>query len=187
MTTLEPVPFVVATLRQYVNSPKQTVVDVGCGPALYRHATSGVYVGVDHLVEPYGSVSRDVDIVATASSMPFEDGSVDVLFTLSAFYAFPDHDAALREFARVLRPQGRLILFDYNRRAQRALERTEGERRPKWMAIGLRRRVQRAGFRDARLLLPKEEQTVGLRRFVGLMREELHGQWAIVTATRGTR
>jgi ubiquinone/menaquinone biosynthesis C-methylase UbiE len=186
MVTLEPVPFVVATLRHYVTLPDQIVVDVGCGPALYRNATEGVYVGVDHVVDPYGSVSRDVDIVASASNMPFEDGSVDVLFTLSAFYSFPDHDAVLGEFLRVLKSGGRLILFDYNRRAQRRLEASEGERRPEWTARGLRKRVRRAGFREVKLLLPRAEQPKGGRRVVELLREELRGQWAIVTATRGT-
>lgn len=186
MATLGPVPFVVATLRRYVTSAEQTLVDVGCGPALYRHATQGVYVGVDHVTEPYGSAGRDVDIVAPANNMPFEDGGVDVLFTLSAFYAFPDHDAALNEFSRVLKPGGRLILFDYNRRAQQRLEVGEGERRPKWTARGLQKRVRGAGFREVQLLLPRAEQPKGGRRLVELLREELRGQWAIVTATRGT-
>jgi ubiquinone/menaquinone biosynthesis C-methylase UbiE len=186
MATLGPVPFVVATLRHYVTSAEQLVVDVGCGPALYRRVTAGRYVGVDHTNVPYGSVSREVDIVASASNMPFEDDSVDVLFTLSAFYAFADHDAVLREFLRVLKPGGRLILFDYNRRAQRRLEVSEDEPRPKWTARGLRKRVRGAGFREVQLLLPRAEQPEGGRRVLELLREELRGQWAIVTATRGT-
>jgi SAM-dependent methyltransferase len=179
-----PVPFVVAILRRYVTSSEQTVVDVGCGPALYRHATPGRYIGVDQTEDAYGAVERDVDVVASADSLPIVDASVDVLFTLSAFYAFGGHDAVLAEFGRVLKPGGRLILFDYNWRGQRALERTERAPRPKWTARGLRARVRRAGFCNAMLLTATAEQPAGLRRLIALVREELSGQWAIVTATR---
>jgi ubiquinone/menaquinone biosynthesis C-methylase UbiE len=179
-----PVPFVVATLQRYVTSSEQTVVDVGCGPAFYRHVTPGRYIGVDQTDDAYGTVERDVDVVASADSLPIADGSIDVLFTLSAFYAFGAYDVVLAEFGRVLKPGGRLILFDYNRRGQKVLERTEGMPRPKWTALGLRAQVRRAGFRNATLLTATAEQPAGLRRLVELVREELRGQWAIVTATR---
>ena len=162
-------------------SPEQVVVDVGCGPGLYRDATPGRYVGVDSSPSSYGA---QPDVVATAEDLPFADASVDVLFTLSAFYQFADPARALVEFRRVLEPGGRLLLFDYNRRAQRRLERVEGSPRPKWTAVGLRRLVAHAGFRQARLLLPQTGQPTGVRRLAALISEELRGQWAIVTAIR---
>jgi SAM-dependent methyltransferase len=49
-------------------------------------------------------------IVATAESMPFEDGSVDAVVVGNAFHHF-DRDAAMAEIRRVLRPGGGLALF----------------------------------------------------------------------------
>jgi SAM-dependent methyltransferase len=179
-----PVDFVVETLRRFVVEPEQVVVDVGCGPSLYRDATVGRYIGVDNEPELYGPSGRGVDVVGAAEDLPLDDASADVLYTLSAFYAFPDHDRALAEFRRVLRPGGRLVLFDYNRRAQAALEVSEGAPRPKWTGRQLRRRVGRAGFDDVELLAPAIEQPRGLRRLAVLTREERRGQWAIVSAVR---
>jgi ubiquinone/menaquinone biosynthesis C-methylase UbiE len=110
--------------------------------------------------------------------------SADLMFTKSALYQFPNPDGAPREFYRVLRQRGRVVLFDYNRRAQKLLERTEHATRPKWTALGLRRRVRHAAFRNVELLLPRVMQPTGLERVALLALEELRGQWAIVTAIR---
>jgi SAM-dependent methyltransferase len=183
-TGMTPVPFVVALLREYVQSEDQLLIDVGCGPALYRDATPGQYVGVDLTLHPYGRVDRHADVVAAADDLPFPNASVDVVFSKSALYQFPDPEAALNEFHRVLRLGGRLLLIDYNRRVQSRLEQTESAARPRWTALGLRSRVRRSGFRDVELLLPAVVQPRGLRRLVALIREELRGQWAIVTGVR---
>jgi SAM-dependent methyltransferase len=180
---LEPEPFIVAALRRYVDAPGRRVIDIGCGPGLYRNATSGEYIGVDQMPDPYPGASH-VDVVAPADCLPFDDMTADLIYTKSALYQFSDPDGALREFYRVLRRGGRVVLFDYNRRVQKLLERTEHAKRPKWTALGLRRRVRRAGFRNVELLLPREVQPTGLERVARLALEELRGEWAIVTGIR---
>jgi ubiquinone/menaquinone biosynthesis C-methylase UbiE len=180
-----PVPFVVALLRRYVQSPGLRVIDVGCGASHYRDVTVGEYVGVDYVANSYGA-SSSIDVIAPAEELPFEDASADLVLTVGALYQFAKPEAALFEFHRVLRPSGRVLIVDYNRRAQKRLERLEKAPRPKWTTAGLRRKVLEAGFGRAELLLPMEVQPSGLERLVRLTIEELRGQWAIVTAVRPT-
>lgn len=176
-----PVPFVTSILRAHAG-PGDRILDIGCGPALYRHVTGAEYVGVDITDEPYNEIPRDVDIVAPGDAIPLDGAAFDLVFSLSAFFQFPDTERALAEMRRLLRPGGRLVLFDYNRRAQRRLQALEGAPRPCWTQWGLRRRVADAGFRDARVLVAAERQPSGPMRMLRLVDEELRGQWAIVTA-----
>jgi SAM-dependent methyltransferase len=178
----QPVPFVVTLLRALAG-PGDRILDVGCGPALYRHVTDAEYVGLDVTDAPYADgLARDVDIVASAEQIPAGDASFDLAFSLSAFLYVPDHDRALHELRRVLRPGGRLLLFDYNHRMQRSLSAREGAPRPCWTQWGLRRRVRAAGFERAKLLVAASTQPSGPIRWARLLDEELRGQWAIVTA-----
>ncbi len=50
-----------------------------------------------------------------AENLPFNDGSFDLIFCECAFCTFPNKGAAAEEFARVLRPGGRLALSDLTR------------------------------------------------------------------------
>lgn len=50
--------------------------------------------------------------VGDAEGLPFPDESFDVVISECAFCTFPSKDVASREFARVLRPSGRVGLSD---------------------------------------------------------------------------
>jgi SAM-dependent methyltransferase len=52
---------------------------------------------------------------AIPTHLPLEDASVDAVICECAFCTFPDKPAAAREFARVLRPGGRVGLGDLTR------------------------------------------------------------------------
>jgi ubiquinone/menaquinone biosynthesis C-methylase UbiE len=55
--------------------------------------------------------SNDVSWVqGDAARLPFRDGAFDAVASTEAFHWFPNQDAALAEFFRVLRPGGRLLL-----------------------------------------------------------------------------
>jgi len=177
-------PWIAETLLTHVR-PGDTLLDVGCGTAPYRHVTGARYIGVDSTDEEYApGRPRDVDIVADAANLPLDGASADALLVVGALYQFPDPDSALREFHRVLRPGGKLLVFDYNRRTQRRLSSAEDTPRPGWTAWGLRRRVLRAGFSSARLLLPSVCPSNRRAEAVHAVREELRGQWAAVLAVR---
>jgi protein-L-isoaspartate O-methyltransferase len=45
-----------------------------------------------------------------AKAMPYEDGNYDAAYLVTVLGEIPDQEAALREFARVLKPGGRLIV-----------------------------------------------------------------------------
>ena len=116
----------------------QTVLDVGCGEglvafgALDRGAREVVFVDVsENLLEfcraeadERGSLDRCRFIRASAERLtPLGPASVDVVTTRSVLIYVGDKEAAFREFARVLRPGGRLSVFEpINRFAQRAIE-----------------------------------------------------------------
>ncbi len=67
-------------------------IDIGCGP--YKKPG---YTGVDTDEQP------GVDIVADATSLPFEDGTVDAIHTRNTLEHIPDLFKALSEFYRVSR------------------------------------------------------------------------------------
>jgi SAM-dependent methyltransferase len=166
-------------------APGETLVDVGCGSAPYRDLTGARYIGIDSTDEEYApGRPRDVDIVADATKLPLETAFADAVLLVGALYQFADPGKALREFRRVLRPGGRLLVFDYNRRTQRRLAPLEGAARPGWTAWGLRRRVLTAGFSSARVLLPSVGAGSRVPVTVHTLREELRGQWAAVLAVR---
>ena len=50
-----------------------------------------------------------------AENLPFDGGSFDLIFCECAYCTFPNKEAAAAEFARVLRPGGRLALSDLTR------------------------------------------------------------------------
>lgn len=49
-------------------------------------------------------------IQTNANKLPFENGSFDKLFTVNTIYFWDDESAVLKEFKRVLRPGGSLII-----------------------------------------------------------------------------
>jgi SAM-dependent methyltransferase len=79
------------------------VLDVGCGNQPYRpwlEAHLGRYVGLD--IEP----AAGVDVVGHIESLPFDDGSFDVVLCTQVLEHTDDPQQAVREIHRVLRSGG---------------------------------------------------------------------------------
>lgn len=107
--------------------PGDTVVDVGCGPgaAAREAARRGARVtGVD----PSGVMLRTARwtslghrpgsiewVEGVAESLPLDDGSASVLWSLSTVHHWHDVDQGLAEAARVLAPAGRLLAIERRR------------------------------------------------------------------------
>lgn len=92
-----------------------TVLDVACGSCDSREAVEALgasYYGVDLgrgnlLRAGIGSVA-----LADAERLPFGDASFDAVLVQCALCTFPDKDAAMAEMARVLKPDGSLLVAD---------------------------------------------------------------------------
>ena len=98
-----------------------TVLDLGCGTGkLTRQlvARTPNVIGVDPLADMIGAFHRLLPdspaVLALAEALPLRSASVDLITCASVFH-WLDHEVALPEMHRVLRPRGRLAII-WNRR-----------------------------------------------------------------------
>ena len=95
-------------------------------------------------------------VQADAQHLPMSKDSVDVVVSTESFHWFPDPDAALAEFHRVLAPNGRLLVGVVNMRtaflsvAASAIAARFGEPAQWTTRAEMMHRVERAGFRVVR-------------------------------------
>lgn len=91
------------------NLIKGDVVDVGCGQGKYKDLISGSpqvksYTGVDFY-------DKQADIVADLNNrLPIEDNKFDTAICISVMEHLLEPQIALREMARILKPDGHLFL-----------------------------------------------------------------------------
>src|SRR5262245_14658010 len=102
----------------------ELALDVACGPGLLARAFAPhvrEIVGLDltpAMVEMAAAIAREAGLanarfeVSDALRLPFETNALDLVLTRLALHHMPDPGAAVREMARVLRPGGRLGIFD---------------------------------------------------------------------------
>ena len=155
------------TLRRLEFEPGESLLDVGCGTgalleALSTSVPNAKLSGVDPSPEMLEMARRRLGEAVLleqshAESLPFSDASFDVVVSTNAFHYFRNPLGALEEMARVLRPNGRLVLTDscddyvacricdlWLRLFNRAHFRTYGERQ-------CRHLLEQAGFTAVRI------------------------------------
>jgi ubiquinone/menaquinone biosynthesis C-methylase UbiE len=95
------------------------VLDVGCGTGqlvfrMHQDLPHSRIVGCDFSAGMLRRATARCDdgnwVQGDATHLPVRDGAFDALTCTEAFHWFPDQDAALAEFARVLAPGGHLLV-----------------------------------------------------------------------------
>ena len=88
------------------------VLDVGCSDRwIQSHLASEVtYIGLDFPSTGKTLYRATPDIYGDATRLPIESGCIDGIVCLEVLEHVRDHQAALREFSRVLKPGGALVL-----------------------------------------------------------------------------
>jgi SAM-dependent methyltransferase len=114
----------------------ETILDVGCGSGLLlneaaRRLTTGKAIGIDIWAPHSGGgnyallmknaqaegVADKIEFKqADVRELPFDEASFDVIVSSGALHhisqQMPDHEKAIQEMIRVLKPGGRIVLWD---------------------------------------------------------------------------
>jgi ubiquinone/menaquinone biosynthesis C-methylase UbiE len=154
-----------AVLSTLAASGCRRVLDIGCGTgqlavrigaALPQVAVVGCDFSIGMLQHAAARSDAIRWVGGDAGRMPFRDAAFDAVVSTEAFHWFPDQDRALREFYRVLKPGGRLLLALVNTptalvsEVMHAGSRLVGEPFYWPTTAQMRRRVEHAGFRVER-------------------------------------
>lgn len=111
---------IAATMARVPLHAGQHVLDVGCGTglllrAMTDHESTIRVVGLDLSRAMLHRARSRLPVTVTllqgdTTRLPFESATFDVVVSSSALHYAPHPDDALAEIARVLRPNGRLVL-----------------------------------------------------------------------------
>ncbi len=106
-------------------SPLDIVLDVACGTGeferllLTENSTQSI-VGVDISDKMLAIAKQKCSVypqvlfhTASASALPFDNNSFDVIVSANSFHYFDDPLAALIEMKRVLKPDGKVVIIDW--------------------------------------------------------------------------
>ena len=105
----------------------QLILDAGCGQGLVSTYLSKKYgckiVGITIVpfeVESAKKVAKNLDVESKVeyylmdySNTTFRDNHFDAIYTIESFVHSPEAKKTLREFLRILKPGGRLVMFEY--------------------------------------------------------------------------
>jgi ubiquinone/menaquinone biosynthesis C-methylase UbiE len=127
-----------ALRRDLLADAHGTVVEIGAGTGLnFPHYPDGVDVIATepdpHMFKRAEKAARRASTNVTArrvaaESLPFDDGSIDVVVSTLVLCSVPDQGATLAEIDRVLRLGGGLLLLEHVRSEDPALARRQDDR-----------------------------------------------------------
>jgi SAM-dependent methyltransferase len=143
--------YLVEKICTTLNNPNPRILDVGCGTGanLKMLAAHGRAEGVDISSQAVDFCrERGLDSVrlGAAEQLPYENGSFDLVTALDVVEHLDDDVAGLREMRRVLRPDGRLLLFVPAFMFLWGVQDDVSNHRRRYTLPGLLKAVEAAGF-----------------------------------------
>jgi demethylmenaquinone methyltransferase/2-methoxy-6-polyprenyl-1,4-benzoquinol methylase len=115
--------------------PRQTVLDVAIGTGMVASAArdivgaEGLVMGLDLSEAMLAETRRKLDlplVQGTAMALPFAEGSIDFLVMGYAVRHIADLEACFREFHRVLKPGGMVLVLEVSQPVNRIYRTTLG-------------------------------------------------------------
>ncbi len=111
-------------------------------------------------------------IDAPGEALPVEDGSIDTVLLTFTLCTIPDHQGALAEMRRVLKPDGKLVFLEHGLAADAGVAKWQRRIEPVWKRLAggchltrpMDRLIREAGFRIDRMeadYLPKSPKFAG--------------------------
>jgi SAM-dependent methyltransferase len=151
-------------MKRFLNGKiVSNMLDYGCGVGateifLKKYFPSAKICGVDASEECIRNANKlELDGVEFSEPKKFEDESFDVIYSNGTFHHI-DHDKhhkIFEDFRRVLKPNGRLFIFEnnpYNPLMMRVMRECEWDKDAKVIkAYQLKRRLIKAGFKVRRV------------------------------------
>lgn len=109
-------------------SPDSMVLDAECGVGVVASALAsrfglditGIDISQSHLEQARIRVKENnledkvKFVYGDYSAIPFADNTFDALYTMETFVHSEDPDRVLNEFMRVLKPGGKIVMFEYS-------------------------------------------------------------------------
>ncbi|AEH06086.1 class I SAM-dependent methyltransferase [Methanothermococcus okinawensis] len=108
---------------------KMKILDVGCGTgflSLILAELGHEVVGIDlsegmlsKAEKKAGDLGLNIDfIIGDAENLPFDDGSFDIVVERHILWTLPNPDKAIKEWSRVIKNEGKLILIESEKKEE---------------------------------------------------------------------
>lgn len=150
-----------ALLQPALNGRRLRVLDIGCGTGylmgyLQKYPLDGEVVGIDissHALQFCRQRGANSLALASATEVPFPSGSYDLIICIDTIQHLTPAGAdlaAVKEFARLLRPGGLLYLRTNSARGHRPLEGVDPNQYRRYRIPELKSMIAQAGLQTQR-------------------------------------
>ena len=105
------------------------ILDVGCGIGVFEQYLPSLHIiGLDiseELLEEARRRSDKTFVQGDAENLLFDDSTFDAVFTVTTLEFLDDYEKAVREIARVTKPDGKILVMMLNPKSEYFREETE--------------------------------------------------------------